>query len=70
MALEEFIAGYGQEPRPGFSKATVSAWRASLEQRALGPSSIIVRMSVIRKLAVEAADGGLLPPEPLPARGF
>jgi hypothetical protein len=40
MALDEFFAWYGQEPRPGFSKATVSAWRASLESRGLGSSSI------------------------------
>ena len=31
MALNEFMNWYGQAPRPGFSKATVSAWRASLE---------------------------------------
>jgi hypothetical protein len=29
----------------------------------LGSSSIIIRMSVIRKLAAEAADNGLLAPE-------
>ena len=43
-------------PRPGFTKATVSAWRVSLEERKLGSSSIIIRMSAIRKLAAEAAD--------------
>ena len=49
-----------QEPCPGFSKATVSAWRASLEARGLGSLSIIIRLSAIRKLAAEAADNGLL----------
>src|SRR5450755_4354842 len=63
MALNEFFAWYGQEPRPGFTKATVSAWRVTLEERRLGSSSIIVRMSAIRKLAVEATDNGLLAPE-------
>lgn len=63
MALEEFLTWFRQEPRPGFSKATVSAWRVSLEARGLGSSSIIIRMSAIRKLAVEAADNGLLAPE-------
>jgi site-specific recombinase XerC len=63
MALDEFIAWYRQEPRPGFSKAMVSAWRVSLEARGLGSSPIIIRMSAIRKLAVEAADNGLLAPE-------
>jgi site-specific recombinase XerD len=63
MALDEFIGWYRLELRPGFTKATVSAWRVSLEARGLGSSSIIVRMSAIRKLAVEAADNGLLAPE-------
>src|SRR5437870_10268542 len=63
MALEEFYCWFQQAPRPGFSKATVSAWRVSLEARGLGSSSIIIRMSAIRKLAAEAADNGLLDPE-------
>ena len=63
MALDEFIAWFKEAPRPGFSKATVSAWRVSLESRGLGSSSIIIRMSAIRKLAAEAADNGLLDPE-------
>src|SRR5947209_728143 len=63
MALNEFMVWYAQAPRPGFSKATVSAWRASLETRSLGSSSIIIRMSAIRKLAGEAVDNGLLAPE-------
>src|SRR6202035_5888868 len=60
MALDEFYAWFQQAPRPGFTKATVSAWRVSLEARGLGSSSIIIRMSAIRKLAGEAADNGLL----------
>jgi len=63
MALYEFMAWFQQAPRPGFTKATVSAWRVSLEARGLGSSSIIIRMSAIRKLAAEAADNGLLAPE-------
>jgi len=63
MALDEFLAWFRQEPRPGFSKATVNTWRVSLEARGLGSSSISVRMSAIRKLAAEAADNGLLAPE-------
>src|SRR5450755_2560452 len=62
-ALNEFLAWFQQAPRPGFTKATVSAWRVSLEARGLGSSSIIIRMSAIRKLAAEAADNGLLAPE-------
>jgi site-specific recombinase XerC len=63
MALNEFLAWFQQAPRPGFTKATVSAWRVSLEVRGLGSSSIIIRMSAIKKLAAEAADNGLLAPE-------
>ncbi|HXJ38858.1 MAG TPA: tyrosine-type recombinase/integrase [Bryobacteraceae bacterium] len=64
LGLDEFIAWYGQEFRPaGFTKATVTAWRVSLEARKLGPISINVRITAVRKLAVEAADNGLLAPE-------
>src|SRR5450631_2923565 len=63
MALDEFLGWFQQAPRPGFTKATVSVWRVSLEERRLGSSSIIIRMSAIRKLAAEAADNGLLAPE-------
>jgi site-specific recombinase XerD len=63
MALDEFLVWFQQAPQPGFTKATVSAWRVSLEARGLGSSSIIIRMSAIRKLAAEAADNGLLAPE-------
>jgi len=63
MALDEFYAWFRQGQRSGFTKATVSAWRVSLEDRGLGSSSIIIRMSAIRKLAAEATDNGLLAPE-------
>jgi hypothetical protein len=63
MALNEFMEWFQQAPRPGFTKATVSAWCVCLEERRLGSSPIIIRMSMIRKLAAEAADDGLLAPE-------
>src|SRR5512141_854643 len=63
LGLDEFIAWYSQEPRPGFTKATVNAWRTSLESRGLCSVSINVRITAVRKLAVEAADNGLLAPE-------
>src|SRR5580692_2942249 len=62
LGLDEFIAWYTEEQRSGFTKATVSAWRVSLEARKLGPISINVRLTAVRKLAVEAADNGLLAP--------
>ena len=63
LGLDEFIGWYALEPRPGFTKATVSAWRVALEARGLGTVSINVRITAVRKLAVEAADNGLLAPE-------
>src|SRR3954470_1772578 len=63
LGLDEFFAWYGHEPRAGFTKATVSAWRVALEARGLGAVSINVRITAVRKLAVEAADNGLLAPE-------
>jgi hypothetical protein len=63
MALNESMNWFQEAPRPGFTKATVSAGRVSLEERRLGSSSIIIRMSAIRKLAAEAADNGLLAQE-------
>src|SRR6185295_18719844 len=62
-ALEEFLAWYMAVPRQGFQKATVQAYRASLELRSLAPASINVRLAAIRKLAMEATDNGLLAPE-------
>jgi hypothetical protein len=36
LGLDEFFAWYGQEPRPGFTKAIVAAWRVALEARGPG----------------------------------
>src|SRR5882762_4739259 len=63
LGLDEFFEWFGREPRPGFTKATVAAWRVALEARGLGAVSINVRITAVRKLAVEAADNGLLAPE-------
>jgi site-specific recombinase XerD len=63
LGLDEFFAWFSLEPRAGFTKATVAAWRVALEARGLGAISINVRITAVRKLAVEAADNGLLAPE-------
>src|SRR5215469_14990529 len=63
LGLDEFFAWYSKEPRAGFTKATVAAWRVALEARGLGAVSINVRITAVRKLAVKAADNGLLAPE-------
>ncbi len=62
LGLDEFIEWYTAEPRAGFTKATVSAWRVVLESRKLGSISINVRITAVRKLACEASDNGLLAP--------
>ena len=56
LGLDEFFEWFGREPRPGFTKATVSAWRVALEARGLGPVSINVRITAVRKLAVVRAE--------------
>src|SRR6476620_8240964 len=63
LGLDEFFSWFSLEPRPGFTKATVAAWRVALEARGLGAVSINVRITAVRKLAVEAADNGLLAPK-------
>src|ERR1700724_417908 len=63
LGLDEFFEWFGREARPGFTKATGSAWRGALDGRGLGSISINVRITAVRKLAVEAADNGLLAPE-------
>ncbi len=62
-ALSDFITWYAREPRAGFTKATAQAYRVQLEERGLSPSTINVRMAAVRKLATEAADNALMPPE-------
>ena len=42
MAVSELLAWFQLAPRPGFTKAIVSAWRVTLAERALGSSSISV----------------------------
>ena len=70
LGLDEFFAWYEREPRPGFTKASVAAWRVALEARGLGAVSINVRITAVRELAVEAADNGLLAPAPELANGI
>ena len=51
LGRDEFFAWYAQEPRPGFTKATVAAWRVALEARGLGAVSINIRITAMLKLA-------------------
>jgi integrase len=47
----------------GLHKGDRNSLAVALEARGLGPISINVRITAVRKLAVEAADNGLLAPE-------
>jgi hypothetical protein len=49
LGLDEFFAWFGKEPRQGFTKATVSAWRVALEARGLDSISINMRVTALRK---------------------
>jgi site-specific recombinase XerD len=63
QALEEFLIWFRDEPGREFTKAAVQKYRAELQIKGLAPSSINVRLSAIRRLALEAADNGLIGPE-------
>jgi site-specific recombinase XerD len=61
-ALNDFFRWCEAAAVSEFSKAAVNSYRVSLEERSLSPSTINQRLSAIRKLAMEAADNGLMPP--------
>lgn len=59
-ALERFLDWYDGQGRPGLTKATLQAYKAHLLSRNLSASTVNVALSAVRRLAVEAADAGLL----------
>lgn len=61
-ALIDFLDWYDTNGRPGFTKATINAYREEMLQSGKSRSSINQALSAIRKLAAEAADNGLVPP--------
>lgn len=63
QALEEFLIWFRDEPNRQFNKAIVQKYRAELETKGLAASSIHVRLSAIRRYALEASDNGRLDPE-------
>src|SRR5436190_24144464 len=62
-AIDEFIGWYCSEPRLSFNRTVVLRYRIHLESRNLAPGTINVRLAVVRRLAYEASDAGLLRPE-------
>ncbi len=63
QSLDEFLIWFRDDPARVFNKATVQRYRTELDVKGLSPSSINVRLCAIRRLALEAADNGLLDPE-------
>jgi len=60
-AIDEFMEWYQAQGNPGLTKATVNAYKAHLQQNTdYAPSTINLRLSAIRRLALEAADNGLI----------
>jgi len=59
-ALQEFMIWYTQTEQSIFNKATVQAHVAALRLKGVTASSINQRLTAIRKLALEAADNGLI----------
>jgi site-specific recombinase XerD len=62
-ALDSFWAWCRESTPSGFTGETVQHYRAHLEARGLAPSTRNLQLTVIRKLAKEAAANGLLAPE-------
>jgi site-specific recombinase XerD len=62
-ALMQFHAWYRADEHGPFTRATIQGYRVALENQGLASSSINVQLAALRKLASEAADNGLLPPE-------
>ena len=67
-ALTDFIIWYEQAGKPGLNKATIQRYKTVLQDSALSPASINLRLSAVRKLAQEAGDNGLI--EPIIANGI
>src|SRR5258707_12911583 len=59
-AIDEFVDWYCSEPRLAFNRTVVLRYRTHLESRQLAPGTINLRLGVVRRLAYEAADCGLL----------
>src|SRR5215831_18283854 len=63
QALNDFARWCRETGAGGFTRATVQAYRSSLEASGLAASSINVKLSALRKLAAEASDNSLLAPD-------
>lgn len=60
LALRQFLGWYAGEGYHGLSKRAVQAYKAHLQAQGYAPATVNVALSAIRRLALEAADNGLL----------
>ena len=59
-AIDKFVDWYCSEPRLALNRIVVLRYRPHLESRQLAPGTVNLRLGVVRRLAYEAADCGLL----------
>jgi site-specific recombinase XerD len=59
-ALAGFLTWYQLQGYNELSKAAVQAYKAHLQASGLAPSSVNLQLSAVRKLALEAADNGMI----------
>ena len=62
-AIDKFITWHCSEPRLGFNRAVVLRYRSFLESLSLSAATINLHLSVIRRLADEAAEFSVLSQE-------
>jgi hypothetical protein len=62
-AITDFVEWYCSEPRLSFNRTIVLRYRIFLEQKRYAPTTINLRLAAMRRVALEAADSGLLSPE-------
>ena len=61
-AIDEFLTWAQGQPVPQLSKTLVQQYKSMLLAKDLAPATINQRLAAVRRLAVEAADNGLLDP--------
>ena len=60
LALDRFHNWYFSQPRAALCKAVVQGYKSTLERAGYAPATIALHLAAIRKLAIEAADNGLM----------
>jgi site-specific recombinase XerD len=61
--MNEFVSWYCSAARLALNRTVVLQYRTFLEKKQLAAATINVRLAAVRRLAYEAADGGILSPD-------